>query len=59
MTAVRSRPERNITNHEEHRRLAMLFFLPRDERMGRYILIKKRKPKKEVRICYSSRTGIY
>lgn len=38
--------------------LAMLFFLPRDERMGRYILMMKRKPKKEVRICYSSRTGI-
>lgn len=58
MTAVRSRPERNITNHEEHRRLAMLFFLPRDERMGWYILMKERKTKREVSICYGSRTGI-
>ena len=58
MITVDNRSKHSKANHKEHRRLAMLFFLPRDERMGRYILMMKRKPKKEVRICYSSRTGI-
>ncbi len=59
MITVNNRSGHNKTNLEEHRRLAMLFFLPGSERIEQYILIKKRKQKREVRICYSSRTEIY
>lgn len=58
MITVDNRSKRSKANHKEHRRLAMLFFLPRDERMGWYILMKERKTKREVSICYGSRTGI-
>lgn len=59
MIAAGNRSGYNKTNLEEHRRLAMLFFLPGSERIEQYILIKKEKQKREVRICYSSHTEIY
>ena len=57
MITTGNKPERNKTNHEEHRQTAVLFFV-QSRTDGATHTDKERETKKEVRICYSFRTGI-
>lgn len=57
MITVDNRSKHSTANHKEHRRLAMLFFAQR-RTDGAIHTDDEKKTQKEVRICYSSRTGI-
>lgn len=58
MITADNRSEHSKANHKEHRRLAMLFFFAQRRTDGAIHTDDEKKTQKEVRICYSSRTGI-